>query len=235
MTKIYGYNRTSTNLGQRKRKESSNVFYQPFILKGSESVEGKNEIEFFSTKQADLGPYKERISSYEPYESLTNNSKSNDNSTETIRSLNEEYSKKLAAEFLRLLRNDTLETGYYSNSELFVKAKMKENPLFTKDWLNRVFFENFKNPDILVKFLDIISDIDYEVMKPQGMTMALAASSHQDEEVQEYSIRVFEKWGNADALQVLKYIKFEVDWLTEYLEQVIEDLEEGLWEDGVSS
>lgn len=235
MTKIYGYNRTSTNLGQRKRKESSNVFYQPFILKGSESVEGKNEIEFFSTKQADLGPYKERISSYEPYESLTNNSKSNDNSTETIRSLNEEYSKKLAAEFLRLLRNDTLETGYYSNSELFVKAKMKENPLFTKDWLNRVFFENFKNPDILVKFLDIISDIDYEVMKPQGMTMALAASSHHDEEVQEYSIRVFEKWGNADALQVLKYIKFEVDWLTEYLEQVIEDLEEGLWEDGVSS
>ncbi|MFF2457640.1 hypothetical protein [Peribacillus simplex] len=138
----------------------------------------------------------------------------------------QENSKKQAAHFLGMLRNDFVEAGYFSTSELFLKSQLIEKPLETKDWLNRILIDNLSKPDILVKLLHIISDIDYRLIEPQGPTLALAASRHQDSEVQEYSIRVFEKWGNKESLDILRKIHFQEKWLQEYADEVISDLEE---------
>jgi hypothetical protein len=138
----------------------------------------------------------------------------------------QEQSRKAADHFLSLLKNDIVDTGYHLNSEIYFKTKLKENPSFAKEWLNTVFLENYSNVDLLVKILYIISDIDYDLIVPQGPTIAMAASRHENAEVKEYAVRVFESWENPHMLKYLKYIKFDEEWLQTYLEQVIRDLEE---------
>lgn len=140
----------------------------------------------------------------------------------------QEKSKKQAAKFLGMLRNEIVEPGFISATELYLKSELRKNPFETKDWLNRILIDNLKKPDILVKLLHIISDIDYNLIEPQGPTFALAASRHPDNEVQEYSIRVFEKWGNRESLEILKGVRFQEEWLQEYADEVINDLEEEL-------
>lgn len=137
-----------------------------------------------------------------------------------------EQTRKAADHFLSILKNDIVDTGYYSNSELYFKTKLNENPPLAKEWINTVFLENYSNVDVLVKILYIISDIDYDLIVPQGPTMAIAASRHENVEVREYAVRVFESWENPHMLKYLKHIKFDEEWLQTYLEEVIEELEE---------
>lgn len=131
-----------------------------------------------------------------------------------------EFSKNL----LSLLREQDFEYGFYSPADKIVHQCLLENEIVTKQWLNELFIKNFNDVVITVGLVRVISHIDYEVIAPQGMTMALAALSHKNNEVKECGIRAFENWGSRDSLTVLENISFDQKWLQDYLEQVIEDL-----------
>jgi hypothetical protein len=178
----------------------------------------EDNIKIFSTHDSSIG---------NEVNPLINQSKNESNVNNNYLSI-QEKSKKQASRFLGMLRNDIVEPGYYSSSELYLKSQLKENHLETKDWLNRVLINNLKKPDILVKLLHMISDIDYNLIEPLGPTFALAAARHPDAEVKEYSIRVFEKWANKDSLDILKGVRFQEEWLQEYADEVIAELEEEL-------
>ncbi|MCG7344029.1 hypothetical protein MHZ92_07790 [Sporosarcina sp. ACRSL] len=135
-------------------------------------------------------------------------------------------SRKEAERFTNMLKNDFIEVGFFSSSEIYLLTKLKKEPIETKDWLNKVLLDNLDQPSIIVKLLHIIADIDYEMISPQGPVLALAATRIPDDEVQEYSIRAFEKWGTQECLKVLKNTRYQEGWLQDYANEVIEDLEE---------
>ena len=164
----------------------------------------------------------------------TDSASSSDLSQNLMTNYNDKKSKIEAEQFKTLLENDVIDTGFYLNSENFLKSKLAENPSITKEWMNTVFLESFDRPEAIIKILYIISNIDYKKILPHGPTMAIAATTHEDFEVREYAVRVFESWEHPHMLKYLKHLNFNEPWLQEYLEEVIRNLEEGM-EDHVSS
>jgi len=141
-----------------------------------------------------------------------------------LRKFKDNYTQEL----LRIIVEQDFEYGFDSPADLFIKDLLHHNPTVTREWLNSIFLEYFYDRRILIGLLQILSHIDYFEIYPQGPTMAVAALSHADSEVRECGIRAFENWSNIESLNVLRNLKCPEEWLQEYVQQVISDLEEEL-------
>ena len=149
----------------------------------------------------------------------------------TVRSENEinqervkKYREQLTSQFLESIRESDFEFGYESVAEFFVRRRLSENALAIKEWLNELFIEHYDNFAVAAGVMRVIAHLDYEQIKPQGPTMALAALSHSSAEIKELGVRAFENWGTVESLSVLENIHVTEDWLSSYLANVIDDL-----------
>ena len=133
--------------------------------------------------------------------------------------------KDFTHKLLHYLREDEFEYGFENRADVLVKNQMAINSLATKEWLNKIYVNNFKNPEILIGILRLIARFRIEVISPEGKTMAIAAIAHKNIEVQECGIRAFESWGTLDSLDILSNVKVQPDWLQDYLNQVIINIE----------
>lgn len=136
----------------------------------------------------------------------------------------QQYRAELTDEFLRIVSETEFEYGYESIAELFIRSRLAENRLAIKDWLNQLFVTYYQNELVASGVLRTIAHLDYAEITPQGSTMALAALSHQSEEIKELGIRAFENWGSSEAIEALKAVRVESPWLRDYLHEVIEGL-----------
>lgn len=133
--------------------------------------------------------------------------------------------EKVSPELINLINEEDFEFGFVSRSEELINKQLEINDLATRNWLNELFISNFKNDGILIGLLRIIGRFDQEIIFPQGQTMALAALSHRNNEIKELGIRAFENWASENSIQVLRNTNIELDWLNEYKNEVISDLE----------
>lgn len=138
------------------------------------------------------------------------------------------YKAKFSEKFLQSIRDSEFEFGYDSLLDVFVREHIAENALATKEWMNSLFIENYNNTEIAVGILRVIAHLGYDEIAPQGPTMALAGLVHASLEVRECGIRAFENWGTMECLKVLRSVKCSEDWLSDYVNQVVKDLEEVL-------
>lgn len=136
--------------------------------------------------------------------------------------------EKLTKQLISLIRGDHFEYGCSSYSEIFVEELLKHQPIITMQLLNEIMLEYFSQTKIVVGILHILSHLDYETVYPQGQTMAGMALSHQSVEVREMAVKAFENWGNAHSVIFLKSVRIEEKWLSDYVSQLISDLEEEL-------
>jgi len=137
-------------------------------------------------------------------------------------------SKNISPELINLINEEEFEFGFISRSEELINKQLEINDLATRNWLNELFISNFNNDGIVIGLLRIIGRFDQEIIFPQGQTMALAALSHRNDEIKELGIRAFENWASENSIQVLKNTNIELDWLKEYKNEVISDLENEL-------
>lgn len=138
------------------------------------------------------------------------------------------FKANFSARLLRLLKEQDFEYGVDTPADELVRECFKENESVTKEWLNQLFVESIDQYPVLIGILRVLSHFEYEEIFPQGPTIALAALVNSNAEVRECGIRAFENWGTIESLEVLKNTQCEEDWLKEYLQQVIIDLEEEL-------
>lgn len=134
--------------------------------------------------------------------------------------------KLFANELISLIRNEEFEYGIDTKADVLVRRYMELNPLLTKEWLNTIFVDNFADVFILVALLRIIARLDYTEIYPQGQTMALAVLSHENTEVKECGVRAFESWGTVHSLKILENLTVGIQWLQEYIDDVVSDLRE---------
>ncbi len=138
------------------------------------------------------------------------------------------FKKNFTRGLIMLILEEEFEYGLDTKADILVRKKMEQNSLATKEWLNTIFIESFNNTRILLGVLIIVSRFDYSMIYPEGQIMATAALSHEDPEIQECGVRAFENWGNRHSLKILKNLKVTTKWLQEYINEVIDDLEEEL-------
>lgn len=147
-------------------------------------------------------------------------------------SLNRQRMDRFRAEFfaklLKLLREQDFEYGVDTPADELVRKSFSENISIAKEWLNQLFVENYDDQTVLMGILRVLSHFEYQEVAPQGPTMALAALSNVSAEVRECGIRAFENWSTLESLEVLKNVKCQEEWLNDYLQQVIADLNEEL-------
>ena len=136
----------------------------------------------------------------------------------------EKAERMFAKELISLILNDEFEYGIDTKADAFVRRYMDLDPLLTKEWINAIFIDNFADVFIIVGLLRIIARLDYTEIFPQGQTMALAALSHENTEVKECGVRAYESWGTIDSLNELEHLKVGIQWLQEYIDDVVWDL-----------
>lgn len=138
---------------------------------------------------------------------------------------------------LRSMMDDEIyESGVSAPSENYFKSEFRKNKLLALNSLNCFFLDNYKpgntNEHYLVGCLHMISHMEYAEVYPIGQTIALVAINFKDStEVQEYGIKCFEDWGNADGVDKLSATNFSTKWLKEYASDVIDELKkENKWD-----
>jgi len=136
-------------------------------------------------------------------------------------SLKNQFTPKL----INLILDSDFEYGFDSDVDVFIRDQMNNNQLATKSWLNDIFVEYFSNPTILIGLLRAISRLPYLDVYPEGQTIALSALTHNNLEVKECGVRVFENWGNLASLKILEILHVSPAWLQEYIDKVVEYLQ----------
>lgn len=214
-------------------KEANSIFIRSDLFKSTNREQDK-ENDFFkisSNTSENILRKKEstkvlnKFRKFQNFSSYSDTDKNESDNDKTSIKIGEEFYEIEKKYFLSLIENDIFEYGYSTNAEKYLQSKLIEEPLKTKEWFNTLFNENFQSSDFMIKILHIMGGIDYELLDPQGTTMAVSATRNRDEEVKESAIRVFENWGSPQALSVLKGIECHEEWLQEYLTDVIVDLE----------
>lgn len=200
---VYEYltNRSNT---RRRRERQLRQFYLQFESGPSNTTDPYSTI--YSDLQIDLG------------QQSSSENKINFNREDYLRS-------KITPEFLNLLKDEDFEFGYKTRSEMLIVEQLNTNALATRNWLNEIFLKHFHDESIVIGILRIIGRFDQEIIFPQGQTIALAALSHESDEIKELGIRAFEKWGTVESLNILKKVKSDSKWLQDYIDQVTSDLE----------
>ena len=133
---------------------------------------------------------------------------------------------------ISLIKNEDFDFGQSSESIRLVENELENNEFATKEWFNRLFIKYFSSKTetiILIGLLRIIEFLN-ERFVPDYQTMALASLSHQNNEVKELGVRILETTCCIENLEILKSIQTGTKWLQDYVNQVIEDFEQILWQ-----
>ncbi len=151
----------------------------------------------------------------------------------TINKEREDYLKtNVTNQLLEIILEESFEFGIKAKSEILIEEQLKQNDLATRNWLNKIFIDFFDDEKILIGILRIIGRFEEHIIFPQGQTMALAALNHKNPEIIELGIRAFENWGSINSIKILENSNFEIDWLSDYKNQVLNDLKEELYVTG---
>ena len=124
---------------------------------------------------------------------------------------------------IKIKRSD-VEWGKISEFDEYVINNIQENNVLKA--INQIYLDNFDNEDILIKILNALSEIEYNLVTPFGQTIAIAAISNKNIVVKQKAIETFERWKNEDSIKILENVDVKEKWLKKYIKKVIEDLKE---------
>jgi hypothetical protein len=134
--------------------------------------------------------------------------------------------REFNVQLVAVVRETALGYGFENERDAFLRELLELNACETKQWINEVFVGRMAEPEILVGVLRGIAHIDNDLMRPHGITMAVAALSHHSAEVRECGVRAIENWGTSEGMRVLEKLTFQESWQQEYAQQVLSDFKE---------
>ena len=126
---------------------------------------------------------------------------------------------------LQLIQESDFEFGFSTPAEEYVSDALNRCGSFAREWINELFLQRFNDPYVTSSILRVIAHFDYQQIYPNGITMAVCATSHKSAEVRECGIRCFENWEAPENLNVLNSLSYSEEWLKDYLTGVINGLE----------
>ena len=200
---------------QKRLEKAEGVFangFIPFIPNEEFEFEIDTKAEIFVRRYSESGSEEGLL--------VSSSLRKDDGSKQQLKREEREFTNEL----ISLILNEEFEYGIDTKADAFVRRYMNLDPLLTKEWINTIFIDHFADVSISVGLLRIIARLDYTEIYPQGQTMALAALSHENTEIKECGVRAYESWGTIDSLNELENLKVGIQWLQEYIDNVVSDL-----------
>lgn len=150
----------------------------------------------------------------------------NNNFQTTARKKRQYLKEIITPKLLTLIKNEEFEFGYITNSEELVLEQIQEHEHLAREWIQEICLSYRKDKRIISAMLHIIAHIEYDLIKPAGTNIVLSTLViNKDNGIKELCVRALENWNNQECLEILKDIDTETQWLKEYINQVIYDLE----------
>jgi len=136
--------------------------------------------------------------------------------------------EKVTPQLLSFIKEEDFEFGQKSESINLVEKQIQINAIAAKNWFNQLYLYYFSDEKMLLSLLRIVEYFDKELLFPTSQTMAISALVHSNDEVKELGVRILENWCSIESYQILKNIKVDTNWLQQYIDHVILDLEKEL-------
>lgn len=77
---------------------------------------------------------------------------------------------------------------------------------------------------VISNILHLLKSEDYNNIYPEGVAIAIACLSSQYTDIKELAVKCFENWENPDCVKYLKNYSTGIQWLDEYVQEVIKEL-----------
>ena len=89
-----------------------------------------------------------------------------------------------------------------------------------------IYSELSGRPTYAAGLIQCVGRLNYMAVKDIGTALIIAGFNHRHVEVREASISAIEHWGGGQYLKLLKQHRDPVDWMNDYISNVISDLSE---------
>lgn len=200
------------------------------VLKNSTTRE-YNAVGVFTQKATSADIYRFPLASdtevqIVPAENNIDHGMSLDTSMRNSKTIDQQKYQKMYEDFTNILLTEECVTGYMSLSYAFIKMNLQEFPYETARLLEETCFKYFDNVDVVLSLLHMFSIFEFEELYPFGLPLVMMFSNHENEEINEKVVRVFEGWNNIQTIPILKNIRFSDIWLEDYKQSIIADIEE---------
>ena len=152
-------------------------------------------------------------------------------------SFNETFQARLET-FVNALSGETIDEGYRMPSEDMFLQLLQKNKEEVSRWFHTLENDESDSADLISKIIYMTSHISFETISQAGTTTFLIdwaqrGLTHPNLDVQEAAIGAFENWRGSLALYALNEFYSSEQWLQQYVHQIISELEEELFADGV--
>lgn len=127
---------------------------------------------------------------------------------------------------LAKIRSCYFESGILCEADKYFAelAKQKGSIEYPLSLLSDITNHNIDNEHILEGVLHILSNCDYSVINPFGISIVLAATVNHSPIIQDLLISCFESWDSIEGIDILEKLKLDVPWLDQYRNEVVSQL-----------
>ena len=133
----------------------------------------------------------------------------------------------LTMRMVNALKYFTVEDSELTNAErLAIEIERKYSSRILGEVLQDIYVRYNGYPSMLVGICKSIGHFELNDVMPWGPTMLMGLLSHKNENVKEYAVAVVENWADIDLLPLLKNLDCASVWLKEYIQDVVDYLEE---------
>lgn len=133
---------------------------------------------------------------------------------------------KFIQQLIDIIINSDFEFDKNTDVEPFILSELNINKTITLQRINKLFINKFNDIKIVMGILISLSHFEKEQVTPNCETMALAALAHEDLEVKECGVRVFESFGDKESIKLLETVDTNIPWFQDYIKSVIRDLKQ---------
>ena len=127
-------------------------------------------------------------------------------------------------ELLTSLEDEPIENGCLHLAEEIIRIAIETLGTVALSSIESMYCENEHRPSICAGILRCVGRQPHELVGECGTGLARRGLIHGDPEVREAAVRAFESWGGPEAISALNAHTEPVDWLADYVSQVITDL-----------
>ncbi len=133
----------------------------------------------------------------------------------------------LTKEVVNLLKYFSLDDSDVSQAEKKIwDIEEKYGSRVLGEILQNIYIQYNDFPKMLMGICRAINRFELHEVMPWGPTMLVGLLSHKNENVKEYAVSVVENWADIELLPVLRNLDCSSLWLKEYIQDVVNYLEE---------
>jgi len=141
----------------------------------------------------------------------------------------DDFYKNFSKEFINICTREHFELGFSCESEIFLKNNLESEPRHTASSILKMFNEYKDDDSMIIYLLRILYHNTNECLLSDTIKNIMRyCINSKNIEVLEYIIRCCENFRDEESLKLLESKNFNIDWLDDYKNTIINELREEL-------